>query len=141
MFKYLLLFIWMAAILTGCGPNDTPRGVTMEFVGSVIEDDSLAIEQLLDLDLMVQRRMLVIPPTDSTQTHAYFRDTIMRNLTGDGGTRALWMDMRLVVGDEKVDGDTAYVELTSMDQDTGYIQYLTVHLYKGAGGWRVYQFL
>jgi len=141
MFKYLILFVWATAILAGCAPKDTPRGVTIEFVGSVIEDDSLAIEQHLDLDMMVQRRMRVIPPTDSTQTHEYFRNTIIRNLTGDGGTRAFWMEMRLVVGDEKIEGDTAYVELTSMDQGTGYIQYLTVHLYKTATGWRVFQYL
>ena len=141
MFKYLLSIICLAVIFIGCAAKDTPRGVTMEFVGSVIEDDSLAIERLLDIDLMVERRMRVIPPTDSTQTHEYFRDTIMRNLTGDGGTRAYWKEMRLVVNEEKIEGDTAFVELTLMDQETGSIQYLTVSLYRSATGWRVFQFL
>jgi hypothetical protein len=141
MFKYLLLFVCLVALLIGCAPKDTPRGVTMEFVGSVIEDDSLAIEQHLDIDLMVERRMRVIPPTDSTQTHEYFRDTILRNLTGDGGTRTYWKEMRLVVNEEKIEGDTAYVELTMLDQETGNIQYLTVSLYRSATGWRVFQFL
>ena len=141
MIKYLLSIVCLAAIFIACAPKDTPRGVTMEFVGSVIEDDSLAIEQLLDIDMMVERRMRVIPPTDSTQTHEYFRDTILGNLTGDGGTRAYWKEMRLVVNEEKIEGDTAYVELTLMDQETGSIQYLTVSLYKSATGWRVFQFL
>jgi len=141
MLKYLILISSLIALIIGCADKQSPRGVTMEFVGSVIEDDSLAIEQLLDVDLMVDRRMKVIPPVDSTQTHDYFRDTIIRNLTGDGGTRALWMEMRLVVGDEKIKGDTAFVELTSIEKETGYTQFLTVYLYRSATGWRVFQYL
>ena len=131
----------LIALIIACADKQSPRGVTMEFVGSVIEDDSLAIEKLLDVDLMVDRRMKVIPPVDTIQTHEYFRDTIIRNLTGEGGTRAFWESILPVVNEEKVDGDTAYVELTLMDQASGAIHYLTVHLYRSNSGWRVFQFL
>jgi len=141
MLKCLILILCLIALTIGCADKQSPRGVTMEFVGSVIEDDSLAIEQLLDVDLMVDRRMRVIPPADSSQTHEYFRDTIIRNLTGEGGTRAFWKSILPVVNEEKVDGDTAYVELTLMDQASGAIHYLTVHLYRSQSGWRVFQFL
>jgi hypothetical protein len=141
MFKYLLLIPCLLALTISCADKQSPRGVTMEFVGSVIEGDSLAIEKLLDVDMMVDRRMKMIPPVDSIQTHEYFRDAIIRNLTGNGGTRAFWKSILPVVNEEKVDGDTAHVELTLMNQTSGAIQYLMVDLYHGKSGWRVFQFL
>ena len=129
------------AILLACNSQPSPRQVTMDFVGSVIEGDSTGVEKYLDLDAMVDRRMQEIPPTDSTQTHAYFRDKILANLTGDGGIRADWKSHRCVVNNEKVAGDTAEVELTLMNQSTGQIHYLKVYLYHGATGWRAFYFL
>jgi PBP1b-binding outer membrane lipoprotein LpoB len=141
MMKYLLLIAVSVMLLAGCSSAPTPRQVTMDFVGSVVEGDSLAIEKLLDVDLMVDRRMKDIPPTDSTQTHQYFRNRIIENLTDDGGTREFWKAHRLVVNDEAVKGDTAQVELTLLNQDNGSIQYLMVYLYKGPHGWRVFNYL
>lgn len=113
----------------------------MEFVGSVIEGDSAAVEKYLDLDAMVDRRMQEIPPTDSTQTHGYFRDIIINNLIGEGGIRADWKSHRCVVNDEKVAGDTAEVELTLMNQTTGQVHYLKVYLCHSDLGWRAFYFL
>ena len=142
MMKYLYIILTLSMLLAGCSSQPSPRQVTMEFVGSVVEDDSLAIERLLDIEMMVERRMMEIPPTDSTQTPEYFRDRIIENLTGDGGTRQLWKEHRLVVNDEEIAGDTAQVELTLMDQERGIIQYLLVYLYRGQdGSWRVFKYL
>ena len=141
MMKYLLLIAISALVVIGCNSTPTPRQVTMDFVGSVVEGDSTAIEQLLDVDLMVDKRMQEIPPVDSTQTHQYFRNLIIRNLTGDGGTRAFWKEHRLVVNDEAITGDSAQVELTLMDQERGSIQYLMVYLYRTPNGWRVFKYL
>jgi hypothetical protein len=114
----------------------------MEFVGSVIEDDSLVIEKLLDVEMMVERRLQEIPPTDSTQTPEYFRNRIIENLTGEGGTRQLWKEHRMIVNNETIVGDTAHVELTLMDQGRGIIQYLLVYLYRSPdSGWRVFKYL
>lgn len=142
MTKYLFIFMSLAVLLTACGGQQSPRQVTMEFVGSVIEDDSLAIEELLDIEMMVEYRLKEIPPTDSAQTPEYFRNRIIQNLTGDGGTRQLWKEHRLVVNDEAIVGDTAHVELTLMDQERGIIQYLLVYLYRTPdGAWRVFKYL
>ena len=113
----------------------------MDFVGSVIEDDSTAIEKYLDIDMMVNQRMKEMPPQDSTQTHQYFREKIIQNLTDDGGTRTFWKSNRVVVNDEVIKGDSAQVELTLLDQKKGNIYYLTVYLYKTKQGWRVYKYL
>lgn len=139
--KYIIFMISAVALIFGCSSEPSPRTVTMDFVGSVIEDDSLGIEKYLNVDMMVDRRLIEIPPEDSTQTHQYFRDRIIRNLTDDGGTRIFWKENRPVVNQEVVNGDTAQVELTLMDQKKGNIYYLTVYLYKSGKGWRVYKYL
>lgn len=139
--KYLIFIIPLIALLISCASKSSPRTITMDFVGSVIEDDSVAIEKYLDLDMMVDRRMEEMPPQDSTQTHQYFRNKIMENLTDSGGTRIFWMNNRVVVNDEVIKGDTAQVELTLLDQKKGNIYYLTVYLYKTRQGWRVFKYL
>jgi hypothetical protein len=141
MHKYILLTIGILIVAVGCGSKPSPRQVTMDFVGSVVEGDSAAIEHLLDIDLMVKERMKEIPPTDSTQTAQYFRNRIIQNLTGDGGTREFWKEHRLVVNDEAIKGDTAQVELTLLDPKRGNIQYLMVYLYRTKNGWRVFKYL
>ncbi len=141
MVKSSVLWLCLLLVITECGPGSSPRGVTIDFVGSVIENDSLAIEELLDLDSMVKRRMTEIPPTDSTQTHEYFRNKILQNLLDEGGIRENWMNHRCVVNNENIRGDTAEVELTLMDQESGRIHYLTVYLYRSPSGWRVFYFL
>ena len=125
-----------------CSSHRSPREVTIDFVGSVIEDDSVAIEELLDIDYMVEKRLKDMPMFDTTLTHQKLRDIIIGNLTKDGGTRAFWSEQRLVVNDEVIKDDTAYVEFTLMDQKQGGIQYLTIYLYRQSdGNWRVFKYL
>ncbi len=142
MIKNITMSMLLAALIIGCNSHPSPREVTIEFVGSVIDDDSLAIEELLDVDLMIEKRLKELPVMDSTLTPKDYRDRIMKNLTGEGGTRAYWSEHRLVVNDEVVNGDTAYVEFTLMDQEYGGIQYLTIYLYRSPqGNWRVFKYL
>jgi len=137
----LLTYFCLAMIIAGCGSQRSPREVTIEFVGAVIEDDSLAIENVLDLDSMVKRRMQEVPPTDSSQTPEYFRNKILGTLIGDGGTRAYWKSMTAIVNKENVVRDTAEVELTFLDKNNAKIHYLLVYLYKSESGWRIFYFL
>lgn len=142
MTKYVALILLMLTLAIGCQSHQSPREVTMEFVGSVIDDDSLAIEELLDIDMMVDRRLKELPELDTTLTRQDYHNKIITNLTGEGGTRAYWKEHRLVVNDEVVKGDTAYVEFTLLDQEQGGIQYLTIYLYRTPqGDWRVFRYL
>jgi hypothetical protein len=141
MCKYLLIAFGAFAIIAGCGSKMSPREVAIEFVGSVIEDDSLAIEKYLDLDYMVERRLTEVPPEDSTMDHRYYRDKILQTLIGDGGTRAFWKSMMPVVNKENIQGDTAEVELTFMDKTYGKTHYSMIYLYRSEDGWRVFYFL
>jgi hypothetical protein len=139
--KKLWFLLCLLAIFIACGSQKSPRDVAIEFVGSVIEGDSLSIEKYLDLDAMADRRMNEAPPADSTQTRQYFRDKILKTLIDDGQTRLFWKSMTPVVNQESIKGDTAEVELTFLDKSYGKTYYSTVYLYRSASGWRVFNFL
>ncbi|MCD6163389.1 MAG: hypothetical protein J7K40_13395 [candidate division Zixibacteria bacterium] len=140
MIRLLIISLCLIGLLIGCG-SQSPREVAMEFIGSVIEDDSLAIEEHFDVDSMVKRRMQEVPPIDSTETPEYFRNRIIQNLTGDGGTRAFWKRVTAVINQELIVGDTAEVELTLLDKEYGKTHYSKLYLYKSDKGWRVFYFL
>ncbi len=141
MLKTILSYSALVVILVGCSSRMSPREVTIEFVGAVIEDDSLSIERHLDLDSMVKHRLMEIPPVDSTETPEYLRNRILQNLIGDGGTRALWKSMIPVVNRELIVGDTAEVELTFLDKANAKYHYSKIYLHKTETGWRVFYFL
>lgn len=126
--------------LVGCGPQETPRKATFDFIFAVLDGDSLGIERRLDLDAMVAKRMAEFPPAD-TITPEKLRRTLIGNLTGNGGTRMFWKNQRIVINQEFINGDSAQVEMTFIDQTTGKMEYSMVYLYRSQGRWRVYFYL
>ncbi len=128
-------------LFLGCGPKETPKQVTFEFIGAVLDGDSTAIARYLDLDAMIAKRMKEMPPADTSQNPAELKAILMKNLTGDGGTRAFWRNQRIVVNQETIKGDSAQVEMTMIDQTTGSTEYSMIYLYRQNGRWRVYFYL
>jgi hypothetical protein len=135
--KALLTLSLLAALIIACSSDNTPKAVTFKFIGAVLDSDSLAIKQYLDLDQMVARRIREVPTLDSTQTPDKLRSIILKNLTGDGGTRAHWQNQRIIVNQETVKGDSAQVEMTMIDQTNGVTEYSMIYLYRKDGHWRV----
>jgi hypothetical protein len=135
------IFVILGALLLGCAGQETPKKVTFDFIGAVLDGDSTAIARYLDLDAMIAKRIEEIPPTDSNQTPGSLRQTLMRNLTGDGGTRVHWLNQRIVVNQETVKGDSAQVEMSMIDQTNGMTEYSMIYLYRKDGHWRVYFYL
>lgn len=132
--------IVLAALLFGCGAQETPKQVTFDFIGAVLDGDTTAIVKYLDLDAMIIKRVAEMPP-DSTQTPGGLRQTLLKNLTGDGGTRRHWKNQRIIVNQETIKGDSAQVEMSMIDQTSGTTEYSMVYLYRKDGRWRVYFYL
>ncbi len=140
MIRYLIIAMTAVSILAACGPKETPRKAAFDFIYAVLDGDSLAIEHHLDLDAMVTRRMTEFTPAD-TLTPEVLRRILIGNLTGDGGTRLLWKNQQIIVNQEFVNGDSAQVEMTFIDQTTGKTEYSMIYLYRTQGRWRVYFYL
>ncbi len=138
--RYFITLLVLGCALVACGPQDTPRKATFGFIYAVLDGDSLEIERRLDLDAMVAKRMAEFPPAD-TVTPEKLRRTLIGNLTGDGGTRQFWKNQRIVINQDFVNGDSAQVEMTFIDQTTGKMEYSMVYLYRNQGRWRVYFYL
>jgi hypothetical protein len=140
--KYLwVILVLSGALIVGCSSRETPKEVTINFIGGVIDGDSTAIVKYLDLDAMIAKRIKEFPPTDTNQTPASLRQTLIKNLTGDGGTRTHWLNQRIVVNQETVKGDSAQVEMSMIDQTNGVTEYSMIYLYRKDGRWRVYFYL
>lgn len=139
--KAVVILAIVGALLYGCGAKETPKQVTFEFIGAVLDGDTTAITQFLDLDAMVARRMKEMPMADSGQTPAELKAILMKNLTGSGGTRLHWLNQRIVVNQETIKGDSAHVEMSMIDQTTGVTEYSMIYLYRQNGRWRVYFYL
>jgi len=137
----VIILAIFSALLFGCSARETPKQVTFDFIGAVLDSDSTAIGKYLDLDAMIAKRIKDMPPTDSSQTPANLRQILMKNLTGDGGTRIHWLNQRIVVNQETVKGDSAQVEMSMIDQTNGTTEYSMIYLYRKDGHWRVYFYL
>lgn len=139
--KVAVISTILGALLLGCASKETPKQVTFEFIGAVLDGDTTAIARYLDLDAMIARRIKEMPPADSSQTPAELKAILMRNLTGSGGTRIHWLNQRIVVNREIIKGDSAQVEMSMIDQTTGATEYSMIYLYRQDGRWRVYFYL
>jgi hypothetical protein len=137
----VIILAVLGALLFGCSARETPKQVTFDFIGAVLDSDSTAIGKYLDMDAMIAKRIKDMPPTDSSQTPASLRQILMKNLTSDGGTRTHWLNQRIVVNQETVKGDSAQVEMSMIDQTNGITEYSMIYLYRKDGHWRVYFYL
>lgn len=141
MVKRLIICSCLAVILGVCSSQPSPRDVTFQFIYAVLDGDSSAILQYLDLDRMVEKRMKEVSPADSALTLADLKAKILQNLIGDGLTRGHWQNQRIVVNKEITEEDSAVVEMTFIDQTTGRIEYSMVYLYRKDSRWWVYFYL
>jgi hypothetical protein len=118
-----------------------PRQAVIKFLQAVKVSDTLAILQGFTLEAPYT----ILPDTGLWPSPDPRNDTLMTvRLLGElspGGTVFLrWLDRRMVVGQSEVRGDSAKVEVTSLDQIKGTQTYNKFGLVRGRGHWRIYSF-
>lgn len=127
---------------TGCSLSSTePREATLKFLRAVKEADTLAILQGFTL----QAPYTVLPDTGLWPAGDPRNDTLMAarllsELSPGGQVHLRWLSRRLVVGQAEVRGDSAKVEVTSLDQIQGSQVYNKFGLVRDRGVWRIYSF-
>lgn len=138
MVKNLVICLCLIVIIGGCSSQPSPRDVSFEFIYAVLDGDSTAILQYLDIDRMAVKRMEGIPPADSALSLVDFKAKILQDIVGFGPTRSHWKNQRILVNKEIIRGDSAEVEMTFIDQTTGKIEYSMIYLYREDKRWWVY---
>jgi hypothetical protein len=107
---------------------------------AVNKDDTTAIENYLDLDMFTQEKMKDLPPEQREAAFPKVKEQLRNNLLGNGATRLKWKDKMIVVNTETIEGDQALVEVSFVDQKTGFTLYTKTQLYKKDKAWKIYYF-
>ncbi len=137
----LILFL-STTLLTGCDKHsfDSPRDVVVHLFGAMERDDQSAIIYLVDLpSMMALENEDYALQTDNPRT---FHDPqeILEDLTGEGLTKRRWFSMQRVIGQTEQRGDSALVEVSFINKETGIQYYNKFGLCKKKDRWMIYSF-
>lgn len=131
-----LVCVLVAAL--ACSKNPSPRVVVMDFIEAVNKADTAALTQYLDLDKFTQEKLKELPDSQRTAVFPSMKEQLWQNFLGTGGTRLRWQNKMIVVNKEDIQGDSAWVEVTFVDQKTGMTEYTRARLYRKDGRWWIY---
>ena len=137
----IILFL-AAIIITGCDKQkfDTPRDVVVHLFGAMERDDQSAIVYLVDLpSMMGLENEDYALKTDNPRTF-YNPQDILDDLTGEGLTKRRWFSMQRVIGQTEYNGDSALVDVSFINKETGVQYYNKFGLCKKKDRWMIYSF-
>ncbi|MCK4404227.1 MAG: DUF4878 domain-containing protein [candidate division Zixibacteria bacterium] len=135
-FPLLLILIFLSAY--HCSKYPSPRVVVMDFIEAVNKADTASIEKYLDLDRFTQEKLKELPDTQRVKVFAGVKEQLWSNFLGSGSTRLRWQNKMIVVDKEEIEGDSARVDVTFVDQKTGITKYTKARLYKKDNRWWIY---
>lgn len=138
MSKRLFLLIFIFLFTYNCSKTKNPRVVVMDFIEAVNRSDTISIEEYLDLDRFTQEKTKEIPEPEKQRIIPVIKEQLKSNFLGSGATRLKWQDKMIVVNKEEVQGDSALVEVTFIDQKTSITDYTKAKLYKKENRWWIY---
>jgi hypothetical protein len=139
--KKTIAFI-VVALTLACSSGPAPKDRVFEFIDAVKAADSLRIFSILDLDGYVamtsEGNMAAMPSADTVAALAAYRARTIESLLRDGEVRHRWLSNQIVVNKEILKGDTANVEVSFIDQQSGYMLYTQIQLKRQPDkSWRV----
>ncbi len=142
------LFAIGAALLTvsgaivGCAgaTSQSPRQVVIELFGAMERNDKPVLASVLDLQALMESRQLDYALGLDTPRVFSSPTQIFEDLTNDGLTKQTWFKYQRVVGDEEIVGDTAFVEVSFVDKDTGKRTFNKFGVRKMGERWRIFSF-
>jgi len=140
MLKRIFLFFLIPLLLFAyhCSKTPSPRVVVMDFIEAVNKADTASLEKYLDLDRFTQEKLKGLPDTQRVKVFAGVKEQLRENFLGSGATRLRWQNKMIVVDKEEIEGDSARVDVTFVDQKTGITEYTKARLYKRDNRWWIY---
>ena len=138
MSKRILFFVLILLLVSQCGKSPSPRVVVMDFIEAVNTADTASLEMYLDLERFTQEKVKELPDSMRAEVFSKVKEQLRENFLGSGGTRLKWQNKMIVVNKEEIEGDSALVEVTFVDQKTGITEYTKARLYKKEGRWWIY---
>jgi hypothetical protein len=139
--KRMYLFLFLMSILLiflDCSRSPSPRVVVMDFIEAVNKADTASIEKYMNFNRFAQEKIRELPEGSMQQFTPQYKEQLVSSFLGNGLTRLDWQNKMIVVNDEKIMGDSALVEVTFVDQETGLTDYTNAKLYKKDKKWLMY---
>ncbi len=128
--------------IAGCSSDvsQSPRRVVIELFGAMERDEVPVLANVLDLQALMESRQLDYALNLDTPRVFTSPKQIFDDLTNDGLTKLTWFKFQRVVGDEEILGDTAYVDVSFVDKDTGKQTFNKFGVRKIGQRWRIFSF-
>lgn len=112
----------------------------MSFFGAMRSSDTLGIEKTVDLEqILAERKNEFLEAGRTAEAESLTKEKLIGELTvGDVNQR--WLKNQIVVGKTEKQGDTATVEVSFIDVNTGTQYYNKMALYFKDGSWKIFAF-
>jgi hypothetical protein len=133
----IFLFLLISVFASYCSNTPSPRVVVMDFIEAVNKADTVSIEKYMDLDRFTQEKIKDLPEAERQEIFPKVKEQLKDNFLESGGTRLKWQNKMIVVNKEDIQGDSALVEVTFVDQKTGITEYTKAKLYKKDKNWLI----
>ena len=135
---FLMLLVLTLLFASHCSKSPSPRVVVMDFIEAVNKADTASIEKYLDLDRFTREKIKDLSEAERQEIFPKVKEQLKNNFLGSGATRLRWQSKMIVVNKEDIQGDSALVEVTFVDQKTSITEYHKAKLYKKERNWLIY---
>ncbi len=85
-----LAFLIFLVATWSCSNKPDPREDVKKLIAAVDQSDTTALKESLDLNWIVNQRLLGVPEKDRTELFSRKRQELLDDLTGNGATRTSW---------------------------------------------------
>ena len=127
-------------LFISCSSGNKPKDTVMSFFGAMRSADTLGIERTLDLEqILAERKNEFVVTGRTAEAESLNKDKLIGELTV-GNLNQMWLKNQIVVGKTEKQGDTATVEVSFIDTNTGTQYYNKMALYRKDKVWKIFAF-
>ena len=135
--SYLILAV---LLILSCSSGNQPKNTVMIFFGAMRSSDTLGIVNTVDLEkILAERKNELLSAGKTAQADSLNREKLIEELTV-GNLNQQWLKNQIVVGKTEKKGDTALVEISFIDPNTGTQYYNKMALYRKDKNWKIFAF-
>ncbi len=136
-----LIPILILVIIVSCGEStESPKKVVIKLFGAMERDDRAAIKHYLDLPAIMEKGPEDYALKADTARVFHSPADILDDMTGQGKTKSRWFALKRVIGKQTIKEDTAFVEVSFIDEKNSIQYYNKFGLHKKDGRWQIYSF-
>jgi len=127
-------------LILSCSSGNQPKNTVMIFFGAMRSSDTLGIVNTVDLEkILAERKNELLSAGKTAQADSLNREKLIEELTV-GNLNQMWLKNQIVVGKTEKKGDTALVEISFIDPNSGTQYYNKMALYRKDKDWKIFAF-